>query len=286
MDIDKTNITALGEGLLWDERVNKLFYVDILEKKLVVKDFVNATSCIYTFDEEVCWIQKTKKLDVYAVGLGGGIYLWDISKKLILQQLYRVASKKLRLNDSYVDSEGRLWFGTMNKQSDIYSIDGSLFCMKNELVLNIDIGYSVTNGPVQCGKKMLHSDSLRGITYAYFFDDIQAGVSRKIWRQFDINIDGLPDGMCVDSSGDVWIAMWGTGIVCRLNSDGDLIEKKKFPTNFVSNVCFCGESLDKLYVTSATPLGVSEKDDAAGALFSATIPNVQGVLSNIWNVDV
>ena len=99
-----------------------------------------------------------------------------------------------RLNDGFVDSEGFLWFGSMDDNEEDPS--GALYQLDDEGCMRRDPGYVVTNGPAESpdGRMLYHTDTLAGVIYA--FDRArtgsavqQAGVCALAGRRTDI-----PDG--------------------------------------------------------------------------------------------
>ena len=84
--------------------------------------------------------------------------------------------------------------------------------------------------------------------------------------------DGVPDGLCVDADGCVWVAVNGGGQVRRYTPDGRLDRVVEVPARQVSACCFGGSNLSDLYVTTGRE-GFTEADAAeqplAGCLFVA-----------------
>lgn len=62
---------------------------------------------------------------------------------------------------------------------------------------------------------------------------------------------GIPDGLRVDASGNLWISC-ADGVLCA-RSTGELIGKIKVPEN-VANLCFGGERRNRLYICAHTSL--------------------------------
>ena len=84
----------------------------------------------------------------------------------------------------------------------------------------------------------------------------------------------MPDGLCVDSRGYLWVAIWGAGEVRSFSPDGDLVAVVKVAAPHTSSVAFVGDSLDTLLITTAS----RDLDDAqrrrypdAGRLFLAHV---------------
>ena len=63
---------------------------------------------------------------------------------------------------------------------------------------------------------------------------------------------GAPDGLTVDTAGDLWVAIWGGWQVRRYSPDGVLRQELPIPAEQTSACAFAGAGLHRLYVTSAT----------------------------------
>jgi sugar lactone lactonase YvrE len=91
--------------------------------------------------------------------------------------------------------------------------------------------------------------------------------------------DGHPDGMTVDSHGNLWVCFWDGWCIRRISAEGEVTETIGMPVQRPTSCCFGGPDLDKLYVTSAS-LGIEEDSLAmqpcAGGLFLLE-PGARGV---------
>jgi len=63
--------------------------------------------------------------------------------------------------------------------------------------------------------------------------------------------DGIPDGLCVDVEGCLWVAFWGAGQIRRLAPDGAVLQVIDVPAPHTSSVAFVGPELDRLLITTA-----------------------------------
>jgi sugar lactone lactonase YvrE len=70
-------------------------------------------------------------------------------------------------------------------------------------------------------------------------------------HQFAEN-DGLPDGLVVDALGMLWCAMWGGGAIICLSSHGQVMRKIEVPAHNVTTLCFGGDDLRDVFITTAT----------------------------------
>ena len=268
----------LGEGLFWDNKYQKLWFVDIKGFKLYSFDIYTKKLKFWKFQEEVCWIVPTYNEYEVIIGLKRGIAKFNI-KKSKLDWIIKdfLKDDKIRLNDVGVDDENRLWFGSMHNEDESLNV-GELFSFsQKEGLRRHDKNYKVTNGPLISQNYLYHNDSVERIIYRY---EIDKGIlkNKSIFKKFAFN-EGKPDGMCFDEDGNILVAMWGSGKINRINQKGEIIQSFKLPVPFVTNVCFGGKNLDRLFVTSAN-IGMSEKElkkyPKSGSLFEIKIPNLKG----------
>jgi sugar lactone lactonase YvrE len=63
--------------------------------------------------------------------------------------------------------------------------------------------------------------------------------------------NGLPDGLCVDADGGVWVALFGGGALRRYLPDGRCDAHISLPVTNPTSLTFGGRDLRDLYVTSA-----------------------------------
>jgi len=111
----------------------------------------------------------------------------------------------------------------------------------------------VANGPAndEIQKVLMHTGSGRRTIYQFDLDVITGTVfGKRIWKVFT-GSEGYPDGMTFDAEGNLWVAHWGAGCIGRFALDGSLLSRIKLPTTNITNVSFGGESLNRLFVTSA-----------------------------------
>ena len=245
----------LGEGLLWDAARQRLLMTDILRGHLLDIDIASPEIHRWTFDEPLAWVLKTRRLGVYALGLRSGVARFDMAQPSSLHWVNRdfPGQPPLRLNDACADAHGRVWYGSMNSD-DPSAHDGQLASFLPSEGLRIHDGqFTVTNGPVVSadGRHMFFNDTLRGTIYRYHLSTNEASVThREVFAQFPA-AQGFPDGMCLDSQGHLWVAMWGAAAVLELDSNGCMQRRVAVPTKNVTNVCFGGPGLDRLIVSTA-----------------------------------
>ena len=246
--------SKLAEGLIWDFHLKKLLFVDILSNKLIRLDIFENSIQSWEFCENVCWVQLTQYKGRYILGLHSGVVIFESEGACDLIWITKSFphNNLCRLNDSYVDYSGLLWMGSMSTDNPIKKI-GQLASLDSNLNLKIhDSAYGITNGPITSldGKTLYHNDSLSGVIYCYDLKDAFI-FNKRVFCTFGGKL-GYPDGMCLDSDGSIWVAMWGVGIINKLDQSGKVIQSFSIPAPNVSNVCFGGHGLDRLFVSTAT----------------------------------
>ena len=277
----------LREGLHWDAWTQNLWGVDIHGCRLWkwnLSEGKKATE--WLLNQRIGWVLSTSNPEKLLLGLQGGFALANKSDPTHFKWIHQpfLHSPSLRLNDAKADIAGSVWAGSLNNDNETRA-DGCLFHLSIDGTLKIiEAGYMVANGPAihADSKTLLHTDS--GFRTIYAFDlSVTKGLltNKRIWKVFSEQ-DGHPDGMCFDADGCVWVAHWGGGCISRFSPDGDLLRRIKLPTSQITNICFAGPDLDRLFVSSAR-VGLTrfdlENQPLAGSLFEILDPGVRGLPS-------
>lgn len=190
-----------------------------------------------------------------------------------------------RMNDGKCDRQGRFWASTM--AFDASAGEGSLYCLGPDLeVRKVLDGLAIGNGLAWSDddRTFYFIDSLDHGVDAFDFDPGSGELSGRR-RIIDIpEEDGLPDGMCIDAEGCLWVALYNGWAVRRYRTDGELDREIRLPVAHATCPTFGGDDLGDLYVTT-TPEGLSEEDRAqqplAGAVFRVR-PGVTGTPTNAF----
>lgn len=245
----------LAEGLHWDALHAQLWGVDIHGKQLWCWDLQTPTWQSWPMPQRLGWVLPVAGGSQLLLGLQQGFALAERNDPTQVQWLQQPFADQpaLRLNDAKADATGTIWAGSLNND-DESRIDGCLFRLDTTGKLTVvDTDYTVANGPAinGDGTLMLHTDSGRRTIYAFTLD-AEAGTlsDKRVWKMF-AETDGYPDGMCFDSEGCVWVAHWGAGCISRFALDGSLLRRVLLPVTQVTNICFGGSGLDRLFVSTA-----------------------------------
>jgi gluconolactonase len=86
-------------------------------------------------------------------------------------------------------------------------------------------------------------------------------------------IANLPDGMCLDEDGNLYVAHYGMRQVQVLNAKGELIRRYPGGNLTTSNVAFGGRRMEQLYITG----GLGDQS-GKGALFRLELKGVRGLV--------
>lgn len=278
---------GLGEGLHWDVATARLWLVDIHGRRLMRWDLRAAAWDEWALPQRVGWVIPERGRDSVLLGLQQGFaraWLAEPGQGVDIEWIARPFGDQtsLRLNDAKADASGAIWGGSLNHDDETRA-DGCLFRLAPDGTLQtVDSGYTVANGPAISpdARTLMHTDSGRRTIYAFDLDVAAGRLSNKrVWKVF-ADDEGYPDGMSFDSEGCLWVAHWAGARVSRFDAGGRLMRNVRVPVPNVTNVCFGGPALNRLFVTTASA-GMSEAALAAapmaGALFEVIEPGVTGI---------
>lgn len=79
-----------------------------------------------------------------------------------------------------------------------------------------------------------------------------------------------PDGLCVDSAGNVWIAMNRMGQVHQVSPDGELLTVVEVPCQLTTACTLGGDDLRTLYITTSRE-NLTDPEPEAGAVFAVRV---------------
>jgi sugar lactone lactonase YvrE len=190
----------------------------------------------------------------------------------------------VRMNDGTADPWGRFLIGSMAFDSETGR--GSLYryheSTGTELLLS-DVTISNGIGWSPDERQMYYVDSAPGTITVFDVDERgDIGGSRTFARLTPS--EGVPDGLCVDSEGAIWVAVWGGYEVRRYAPTGEQIGRVAIGTAQPSSCAIGGANGTTLYVTTAredmTPEQLDREVDA-GRLFCADV-GVTGLALNAY----
>jgi sugar lactone lactonase YvrE len=267
----------LGEGSLWDERQQRLYWVDIAQSKVFSLDPNTQTVTRYDLPDNVGTVVLSQNAKLL-LGLRHGLAAFDP----ITRELTRIADPEAdrpnnRFNDGKCDPQGRFWVGTMVEKGPPGG--AALYCLDKDLSITTKlVGVTISNGLVWSGDSrcFFYIDTPTHQVRGYDFEPSRGTLSNPRVVAEIPKSAGAPDGMAIDQEDHLWVALWGGNKVLRLNPvSGETEYEIALPTRNVTSCAFGGEHLDELYITTARA-GLKPADLAAeplaGALFRARVP--------------
>ena len=273
----------VGEGPLWDEERQVLYWVDILSSLLYIYDPATGENRALDVGRHVGTV-VTRASGGLMLAVREGFATFDLET----QELTLIANPEAhitgnRFNDGKCDPAGRFWAGTMAYENP--TNQGSLYRLDTDLSVHKIFGdVAISNGIIWSldHTTMYYIDTLRKNVRAFDYADETGDISNE---RVIINVPeeiGMPDGMAIDSEGMLWVAHYGGSCVSRWNPNtAQLLLKIDLPVTQVTACAFGGPNLDILFITSAAQeLDAAElaRQPLAGGLFSIKTP-YQGVPS-------
>jgi sugar lactone lactonase YvrE len=272
VDIALRGEPILGEGPTWDVGTGSLVWVDILGSAVHRFHPGPGTDEVIPVPQHV-GAAKPRTNGGLVLNLRDGIGLLDHDGAEPRWLVYW-AREGMRGNDAAVDPAGRLWAGTMRYDTAtgggfLARVDpgGRAHVVLPEVSISNGIGWS----PDETRMYYIDSPTHRIDVLDY---DVASGdaTNRRAFVEV-ADTDGVPDGLCVDTAGCVWVAVHGGAQVRRYTPDGVRDRTIEVPARQVTACAFGGSDLADLYVTTSRE-GFTEADAAAqplaGCLFVAT----------------
>ena len=269
----------LGEGPVWVERDQALWFTDIKRRQVHRVDPESGKQQSWEAPAQVGFVFPAKS-GGFIAGLQGGLHRFD-PKKGTFSLLTAVESEtpENRLNDGVVDPVGRLWFGTMDDTE--HSRTGAYYCFHRGKLRRTNVtSIAITNGPAVSpdGKILYWVDTLGGtVSSCEIWGDGHLGPSQLVVR-IDPS-EGHPDGPAVDSEGGIWISLYSGWEARRYSPAGELLERVRFPVSNITKIAFGGADLMTAFATTARHLLKPQQLDQqplAGSLFAfgAGVPGI------------
>jgi len=241
-----------GEGPLWDDREQSLYWTDITGHRF------------YRY----LWREQKRELLSEGFEVGGfsrqsdggflvtnnqGFWLWSPSQppRLLASQ---AEGRECILNDCAADPLGRVYSGSWHLDENGHSAPSYLFRIDTDGSVHIaDEGICFSNGlafsPDE--KTLYFADTVARCIYAYDWRASDGALAhRRVLTRIDRS-EGLSDGLTVDAEGFLWCAHWFGGCITRYDPDGKRERRIDIPASQTSSLCFGGPDLDEIYITSA-----------------------------------
>jgi sugar lactone lactonase YvrE len=267
-------LNELGEGPVWSEHEQALYYVDIAGFRVHRLDWRTRHHQSWATPSEPGSLALTRD-GALILAMRDGFHRFDP----LTGTFARLGGPDydrtvIRFNDGRCDPAGRFWAGTMDTSRA--GPNAGLWCLDAGRLREGPQGVTISNGLAFSpdGRWMYHADSTARLVYRYAFD-VESGTAgeRTVWFTCPPGT-GDPDGAAVGRDGYYWIAMYGGGCVLRITPDGAVERTIPVPAQCPTMVAFAGPNLDTLIVTSsrrnrpASELGAYPRSGAVFAVES------------------
>ena len=276
---------VLGEGPLWDEAGGVLWWLDIPGCALHRFDPATGDDDQIDLGDQV-GAAVLRRSGGMVIATPNGFEAFDPSTghREVLVNLIG-GDPSLRMNDGKCDALGRFYAGSMAYDftpgaASFYRLDADRTATRllEDVTISNGLAWSSDGATLYWIDTMTHRIDA-------FDVDITSGTidGRRPIVQIPAG-DGMPDGMCIDAEGCLWVALYGGGGVHRYRTDGTLVARIEVPADQVTCCAFGGPDLGDLYITTAAQ-GLSEAqrsaEPLAGSLFCVR-PGVAGTAPNAF----
>ena len=276
----------IGEGPLWNERDDRVYFVNGYENEVLSVDI----------ETKELFIKKLPAphtgVAAVAFGKNGDLILSRDNGVFILRgeeyiPLYDTEKYQLhRCNDMKVGPDGRIYVGTLSEKKCGISdrVDGKLYSIdKDGNVRELLDGICVSNGMAWSGdgKRYYYTDSETKIIKEYDFDKESGDIT---FTGREIYVAGV-DGFTIDENDRLFAACWGKGHVAVVDTDKmEIIRYIDVPAKIPASCNFAGALLDRLVVVSAT-WGIPEDKWVNDGKTFITNPGTRGQLPFLFDTD-
>ncbi|GHA55483.1 SMP-30/gluconolactonase/LRE family protein [Pontibacter akesuensis] len=281
--------SRLGEGPCWHPEEQVLYWVDIEGHALRKYNPDTAEVEVYLMPERINAVVPIAGGGLL-VALHNRICTYETATGKLKEMAKPLNDATIRLNDGKCDPAGRFWVGTMaldvrTGAAELYRLDEKL--QVNRLLQHL----TISNGLAwSADAKILYFiDTPTQTIQAFDFNVATGEISNKREVVHVSEQEGKPDGMTIDSDGNLWVALHGgAAVACYDPRTGAQLHKIEVPATNVTSCTFGGLNLDTLYITTARewlPAAQLEQYPLSGSLFEVK-PGVRGRKVNFFKGEV
>lgn len=274
----------IGEGPHWSVRDQRLYWADIVGKKVHVFNPADGKNKTYDLPDIVTSISTRAAPGSLLLTLRRSIATFDLATAK-LETVAEVEADKPgnRFNDGKCDRQGRLWAGTMGDVEwdqpvgNLYRFGkggGAPERMEQGICCSNGLGWSPDN------RTMYFSESFRYKIHAYDFDPATGDIAnRRVFASVDLGGGAFPDGLTVDAEGFVWSAQPVAGRLVRYDPKGKMERILELPVSRGTSCMFGGPDLDILYITTmrATLTDAQLAEEPLAGSLLALRPGMRGI---------
>ncbi|KPI35456.1 Regucalcin [Cyphellophora attinorum] len=206
----------------------------------------------------------------------------ETGKLEVLKEIIPTKDRELfRFNDGGVDAKGRFWLAEIDRKAFAYPAnqlpasygepkgrlwrydpDGSLHEMESGIICGNGLAWSPDN------KTMYFNDSVAMKVFAYDFDLESGSISNRRLFIDRRSTYGEPDGMVVDTEGNLWIAVFASHRVMVFSPSGEHLKDVVFSAKNMACTTWGGRNHDIIFVATGKDRSKGAKaDDEGGHMF-------------------
>ena len=272
-----------GESPVWDEVSQRLYWADVVNGNVYILNPITGSNKTYNTGQVLGSITLCERGGLLLSCAKGFFFLDPDTNKIEPAIDQEILSAGHFFADGKCDPQGRFWAGTY--QQDITEAVGVLYSLENDLsvkkraenfILSNGLAWNIPKG------KFYFIDSITKCVYMFNYNSVSGDITnQQVLKQFSGDTI-LPDGMTIDTEGFLWIALFNSGSVIRIDPETGETAFAVFVPNAkqVTSCTFGGKDFNELYITTARelegPYGIPENDRPfqynAGGIFRAKLP--------------
>jgi sugar lactone lactonase YvrE len=265
----------VGEAPCWDAARERLIWVDIEGRRVYVHQR-GRTAEFATPDRVGVAVPTDGEPLLIAYGMQVG--LLSPAEGTIAPLCDPAADPgRVRLNDGGTDPRGVFWAGTAPLDEHDHGI-AALYRLRPDGELEHMIGgLGLANGLTWSpdGDFMYVSDTLSRQILRLAYDPASGDLDEPVTLVDTSQLAGAPDGIAVDSDGNLWVAFWDGAAAHCFTPDGRRRTTVKLPVSRPTSCAFAGRDLARLVITTAR-WGLTAAQLAAqplaGSILAADLP--------------
>lgn len=255
--------SKLGECPVWDDRSQRLFWVDIEAGKLFAAT-LEGEETAWVLPERIGSFGLTTSTQAVVLALESGFAVYDLeTSKLDRIPMPHKLGELVRFNDGKCDAHGNFWAGTMSEAVPRRS-DAHLYRLRPDLrVDTMRSGIKVSNSLAWSvdGTRMYFADSPTKTILAYAHQENAAGLGAPEVFVGAAAFRGVPDGSTIDADNWLWTAEWDGWRVIVHDEEGRLMRDVPVPAQRPTSCCFGGPDFSTLFITTALADGSPNDDE-------------------------
>ncbi|QNI77248.1 SMP-30/gluconolaconase/LRE-like region family protein [Synechococcus sp. MVIR-18-1] len=280
---------GLAECPCWWAEKQVLLWVDIEASRIGLFDPQTGRNNFLHLPAHVGAVVPTSAGDLLLATATGFLRLDPSTEAVTLLSDPEADRPGNRFNDGKCDPWGRFWAGTMAYDFEpqagaLWRVNADFSCVRQWQGLTISNGLAWSQD--RRTLYLIDSPTLNVLAFPLTNAGEIAG-EPSICVQIPEAWDAVPDGMCIDAEGMLWIALFGGGCVTRWDPiSGQRLERLALPCRQVTSCCFGGPNLDQLFMTTARremDAAAIKAEPLAGGLFQADV-GVKGLPADCFQV--